>query len=675
MYHWETGSKKKSGGGGVRRAGTVILHADDKVDLSFERLQKDHIHPRRGGSNGAIADVVLQQFAGRDDADDTIEKATQQNQHMGVKAPMLTAATAAALQSRNGFTALLPTQAQCYRGIFKGRDVILHSRTGSGKTLSYALPIIERHFIFERKETSPSPAATSAAVTSGPFLLIFVFSNELAAQTKSVLDKIYSGRNLKIGVAGFDDVVTTPCDVLIGLVSSLDEVIRGKKSGAGAKAKRGRGDGEPKDDDADDELLGEDDDGASSSSDEDEADDDVSGRKKRHVVDVSAVRAIVVDEVDTTLGPRFSSAGRRMKALLKYIRRANGSLSEGLMSDFRAHHYVLCGATIPNWVIKAGFLGIKKFYYQLVTIGTQKLPPQLECFAEKCHTSKRVDRAVEMLSPAGSGALCGKRVVVFGTSKQLDQLEARLAALEPVAVPKKKKKSGDEGGLSVRSLSTTRKRAPLPPSTPMPTAEETHRADENDRIRSISDFNEKRANVLLCTDLASRGLDFTDVAAVVMLSLPHHQMATEVFVHRAGRTARVGKPGLCLVLYDSPADDISMDAIAKTAHVAFKHTFPMAAGEASSSSREGANRNSVSPSVVKMIMTVRNPFSTQSQQSVPPPTEMLAKALGPDDYALLQEVEVKAGASGSQHVHFSVPVASAHIIKKKLWKYDVKEAV
>lgn len=72
----------------------------------------------------------------------------------------MTATTANRLRDVFGFTSLLPCQAQCYRGIFKARDVILHSRTGSGKTLAYALPIIERYLLLEKDSSTSVTAQT-----------------------------------------------------------------------------------------------------------------------------------------------------------------------------------------------------------------------------------------------------------------------------------------------------------------------------------------------------------------------------------------------------------------------------------------------------------------------------------------------------------------------------------
>ena len=47
------------------------------------------------------------------------------------------------LQKR-GITHLFPVQVSTFRPVYKGRDVITQARTGSGKTLSFSLPIVSR---------------------------------------------------------------------------------------------------------------------------------------------------------------------------------------------------------------------------------------------------------------------------------------------------------------------------------------------------------------------------------------------------------------------------------------------------------------------------------------------------------------------------------------------------
>ena len=60
--------------------------------------------------------------------------------------------------------------------------------------------------------------------------------------------------------------------------------------------------------------------------------------------------------------------------------------------------------------------------------------------------------------------------------------------------------------------------------------------------KSKSSTSTSSSSILLCTSVASRGLDLPLVKAVVQYDLPTEGGATE-YVHRVGRTARVGKGG------------------------------------------------------------------------------------------------------------------------------------
>ena len=56
----------------------------------------------------------------------------------------------------------------------------------------------------------------------------------------------------------------------------------------------------------------------------------------------------------------------------------------------------------------------------------------------------------------------------------------------------------------------------------------------------MQQFGSHRPPVLVATDLASRGLDFSDISNVVNYELPQ---TPEIYVHRIGRTARAGASG------------------------------------------------------------------------------------------------------------------------------------
>jgi ATP-dependent RNA helicase DeaD len=68
---------------------------------------------------------------------------------------------------------------------------------------------------------------------------------------------------------------------------------------------------------------------------------------------------------------------------------------------------------------------------------------------------------------------------------------------------------------------------------------------QTDREKTMRAFREKKINILACTDVASRGLDVKDITHVVNYSLPREM---DVYVHRIGRTARVGKHGIAMNL-------------------------------------------------------------------------------------------------------------------------------
>jgi ATP-dependent RNA helicase DeaD len=68
---------------------------------------------------------------------------------------------------------------------------------------------------------------------------------------------------------------------------------------------------------------------------------------------------------------------------------------------------------------------------------------------------------------------------------------------------------------------------------------------QDDRERAMRAFRERKVNVLVCTDVASRGLDVKELTHVINYSVPRE---TDVYVHRIGRTARSGSAGLAVSL-------------------------------------------------------------------------------------------------------------------------------
>jgi ATP-dependent RNA helicase RhlE len=63
------------------------------------------------------------------------------------------------------------------------------------------------------------------------------------------------------------------------------------------------------------------------------------------------------------------------------------------------------------------------------------------------------------------------------------------------------------------------------------------------RERALGSFRDGRVRVLVVTDIAARGIDVDGVSHVVNFDLPN---VPEDYVHRVGRTARAGAPGVAI---------------------------------------------------------------------------------------------------------------------------------
>lgn len=63
---------------------------------------------------------------------------------------------------------------------------------------------------------------------------------------------------------------------------------------------------------------------------------------------------------------------------------------------------------------------------------------------------------------------------------------------------------------------------------------------QTQRLSALNKFKANERNILIATDVASRGLDIPEVDLVMNYDIPQH---SKDYVHRVGRTARAGKTG------------------------------------------------------------------------------------------------------------------------------------
>jgi ATP-dependent RNA helicase DeaD len=83
---------------------------------------------------------------------------------------------------------------------------------------------------------------------------------------------------------------------------------------------------------------------------------------------------------------------------------------------------------------------------------------------------------------------------------------------------------------------------------------------QSKRNQVMNHFKRGKFPILVCTDVAARGIDVDDVEAVINYDLPNEN---EYYVHRIGRTGRAKKHGVSYTFCATITDEVKMDQIVK----------------------------------------------------------------------------------------------------------------
>lgn len=81
--------------------------------------------------------------------------------------------------------------------------------------------------------------------------------------------------------------------------------------------------------------------------------------------------------------------------------------------------------------------------------------------------------------------------------------------------------------------------------------------EQKDRTEILVRFSNGSSPILVATDVAARGLDISDLSAVINYELPFEP---EIYVHRIGRTGRAGKEGQAFSIF-TPAEHFRLESI------------------------------------------------------------------------------------------------------------------
>lgn len=206
-----------------------------------------------------------------------------------------------------------------------------------------------------------------------------------------------------------------------------------------------------------------------------------------HSIHLGNVQTLILDEADQMLGMGFVED-------LEFI----------MQCLVQKHQTLLFSATMPEAIQK-----IAKTYMkdpaELKLIGEKASPKSLRHLFTFCQPTHKIQDLLDLLQKENP-----KGCLIFANSrKEVENLMYKLKRELPFV-------DFLHGGLeqSTRSIVTQK-------------------------------FSKGKIRYLIATDVASRGLDFSQVTHVINYHFPFD---SETYLHRAGRTGRSGREGICITL-------------------------------------------------------------------------------------------------------------------------------
>lgn len=407
-----------------------------------------------------------------------------------------------------GFRALFPIQAAVLPLLSRGAetnaydaaspyscDVCVAAPTGQGKTLAYAVPIVQ---------------ALLGRLRARPRALVLLPTRDLAVQVFRVFEQLRSG--LGPGVAQ----ICAHC--LIGQKSFAEERRMLRESPADViVCTPGR---------LSDHFLG-----------------------REGELDLSGLRWFVADEADRLL----AQASHRWLDILERVS-TPPSASSPLVPRLQK---LLLSATMTWNPQKLALLRLRRaVFFMSSKTGQHATPEELRQRWVTCRGSTKPLGVLHLLADVAAGKLelgvdaAAKppgRAVVFCASVDTAHRLARLlqlltltASSSSASAADSDDEAEDDAGGEEGERGDAPWRLPRSLQAPAAVAEFSSTLSQAERSSLLSKFRNAKIRCLVCSDVVARGIDIPEVQAVVNYSSPEH---LSTYIHRAGRTARAGRSG------------------------------------------------------------------------------------------------------------------------------------
>ena len=148
---------------------------------------------------------------------------------------------------------------------------------------------------------------------------------------------------------------------------------------------------------------------------------------------------------------------------------------------------------------------------------------------------------------------------------------------------------------------------------------------QNARQGALQEFKSLQTQVLVATDIASRGIDIHDLNFVVNYDLPD---VPETYVHRIGRTGRAGNSGVSLTLCNHQDKELLLDIeklIKKKITVLENDKYPIIDFSPKPKAKSGRKQATQPQTKSTRSKKITEPTSTKSARSSRPETKTVTK--------------------------------------------------
>ena len=329
-----------------------------------------------------------------------------------------------------GIFTTFPIQALTLPLALAGQDIIGQARTGTGKTLAFGVPLLQ---LIEEHGQSRLPQALVVVPTRELAIQVADDLRTAAVNLRVRVLTVYGGRAYEPQI----DALAAGVDIVVGTPGRLLDLA-----------------------------------------------------ERRHL-DLSAVRALVLDEADKMLDLGFLPDVERIIRLIPEQRQT-----------------MLFSATMPGDVVTLA----RRHMRQPTNIRAEghDAPAPVPSTQQHVFRAHQMDK-IEVLARVLQARNRGLTIVFCQTKRAADQVATALASR----------------GFAVATVHGD--------------------LGQGQRERALRAFRSGKVDVLTATEVAARGLDVDDVTHVVNYECPDDEMT---YVHRIGRTGRAGRAGVAVTFVD-----------------------------------------------------------------------------------------------------------------------------